>query len=84
MPRRSFRCAAAEECRALAKSCLNSSASLIKRTSGVSSGMTATLGGVEAQFWINGELLIGRRFDARALAVQWALLKRQALEKGGA
>ena len=32
--------------------------------------------GVEAQFWMNGELLIGRRFDARALAVQWAMVER--------
>ncbi len=38
--------------------------------------------GVEAQFWMNGELLIGRRFDTRALAVQWATVERPHLEKG--
>jgi hypothetical protein len=38
--------------------------------------------GVEAQFWMNGELLIARRFDSRALAVQWAVVERQAIEKG--
>jgi glutaredoxin-related protein len=38
--------------------------------------------GIEAQFWMNGELLIGRRFDTRALAVQWAMAERQALEQG--
>jgi hypothetical protein len=40
--------------------------------------------GVEAQFYQNEELLIGRRFETRAVAVQWAELKRAALEKGGA
>jgi hypothetical protein len=40
--------------------------------------------GVEAQFWMNGELLIARRFDTRALAVQWAVVERKAIEKGGA
>jgi hypothetical protein len=39
--------------------------------------------GVEAQFWINDELLIGRRFDTRALAVQWATVEREYIEKGG-
>jgi hypothetical protein len=38
--------------------------------------------GVEAQFLRDGELLIGRRFDSRALAVQWAELERDAIEKG--
>ncbi len=38
--------------------------------------------GVEAQFWTNGELLVGRRFDTRALAVQWAVVERERLEKG--
>jgi hypothetical protein len=39
-------------------------------------------GGVEAQFWMIGELL-GRRFDTRALAVQWATIEREHIEKGG-
>ncbi len=38
--------------------------------------------GVEAQFWMNGELLIAQRFNTRALAVQWAVVERQAIEKG--
>jgi hypothetical protein len=38
--------------------------------------------GVEAQFYRNEEFLIGRRFDTRALAVQWAELEREAIEKG--
>jgi hypothetical protein len=38
--------------------------------------------GVEAQFWMNGELLIGRRFDTRALALQWAMVEREHIEKG--
>src|ERR1700741_5090223 len=38
--------------------------------------------GVEAQFFQNGELLIGRRFDTKSLAVQWAELEREHLEKG--
>jgi hypothetical protein len=37
--------------------------------------------GVEAQLLRQGELVIGRRFDARALAVQRADLGRQALER---
>ena len=40
--------------------------------------------GVEAQILSDGELRIGRRFDTRALAVQWAELERAAIEKGGA
>jgi hypothetical protein len=40
--------------------------------------------GIEAQFWMNGELLIGQRFDTLALAVQWAVVERQALEQGRA
>jgi hypothetical protein len=39
--------------------------------------------GVEAQFLRDGDLLIGRRFDTKALAVQWANLERQDLEQGG-
>jgi hypothetical protein len=31
---------------------------------------------------MDGELLIGRRFDTRALAVQWAKVERHHLEKG--
>jgi len=39
--------------------------------------------GVEAQLWINGELLIGRRFDIHAaLAVQWAMVERDHIAKG--
>jgi hypothetical protein len=38
--------------------------------------------GVEAQFLKNEELLIGRRFDTRELAVRWAEETRQSLEKG--
>src|SRR5262245_44087673 len=40
--------------------------------------------GVEAQFWMDGELLIASRFDTRPLAVQWATLEREHIEKGGA
>ena len=42
--------------------------------------------GVEAQILKDGELLIGRRFDMKALAVQWAEEERKAIEaeKGGA
>ncbi len=40
--------------------------------------------GVEAQFLLNGDVLIARRFDTRALAVQWAELEREAIEKSGA
>ena len=36
--------------------------------------------GVEAQIWSDTNLLIGRRFDTRALAVQWAEEERKALE----
>ncbi len=38
--------------------------------------------GVEAQFIVNDHLLIGRRFYTRALAVQWAELEREVIEKG--
>jgi hypothetical protein len=38
--------------------------------------------GWEAQFLERGELLIGRRFDTRQQAVQWAELERAALEQG--
>jgi hypothetical protein len=37
---------------------------------------------VEAQFLKNEELLIGRRFDTRELALRWAEETRKALEKG--
>jgi hypothetical protein len=48
--------------------------------------------GVEAQFWLNGELLYSRRFDvrvdptrpARELAIAWAEEERKPIEKGGA
>ena len=39
--------------------------------------------GVEAQVLMNGDLLIAQRFDEKALAVQWAESKRDAIEKGG-
>jgi hypothetical protein len=38
--------------------------------------------GVEAQFLKNEELLIGRRFDTREFAVQWAEETRTVIEKG--
>jgi hypothetical protein len=36
--------------------------------------------GVEAQILRQGELVIGRRFDTRALAVRWADQERSAIE----
>jgi hypothetical protein len=39
--------------------------------------------GVEVRVLMNGAPLIAERFDAKALAVQWAESKRQAVEKGG-
>jgi hypothetical protein len=30
---------------------------------------------------MNGEMLIGRRFDTRALAVQWAMVEREHIAK---
>ena len=38
--------------------------------------------GIEAQISMDGNLLIGRRFETRALAVQWAEAERPELEKG--
>jgi hypothetical protein len=40
--------------------------------------------GVEAQFLIDREFTPSRHFDTRELAIQWARLERQAIEKGGA
>jgi hypothetical protein len=40
--------------------------------------------GVEAQILENGDLFVGRRFDTRALAANWAMLEKEDLEKGGA
>jgi hypothetical protein len=40
--------------------------------------------GVEAQFFKNGDLLIARRFDTKAQAVQWAEVEREHLEKSDA
>jgi hypothetical protein len=37
--------------------------------------------GVEAQFYQNEEFSHSRRFNTRALAVQWAELERKAIEK---
>jgi hypothetical protein len=39
--------------------------------------------GVEMQIFRDGEFFAGRRFDTRALAVQWAELERQAWMKKG-
>lgn len=39
--------------------------------------------GVEAQMLEDGELIIGRRFDTRELAIQWAELEKEELQKGG-
>ena len=39
--------------------------------------------GVEAQIFENGDLIVGRRFDTRQLAVNWAMLEKDDLEKGG-
>ena len=38
--------------------------------------------GVEAIFWMDGELLTARRFDTRALAVQWATIEREHIAQG--
>jgi hypothetical protein len=38
--------------------------------------------GVEAQFWEHEEFRYSRRFDTRALAVQWAEDERAHIEKG--
>ena len=38
--------------------------------------------GVEAQIFENGDLIVGRRFDTRQLAVNWALLEKEDFEKG--
>ena len=40
--------------------------------------------GVEAMFWHQEEFLYSRRFDTRKLAVQWATIEPDAIEKGGA
>jgi len=40
--------------------------------------------GVEAQFYQDTEFRIGRRFDTRKLAVQWAEYEKVAIEEGGA
>jgi hypothetical protein len=37
--------------------------------------------GVEAQILQDGELVMGRRFDRRELAVQWAEQERQAIKR---
>jgi hypothetical protein len=39
--------------------------------------------GVEAQIFENGDLIVGRRFDTRQLAVNGATLEKEDLEKGG-
>ena len=38
--------------------------------------------GVEAQFWQNEEFSYSQRFEARALAIQWAEEERRCLVKG--
>ncbi len=40
--------------------------------------------GVEAQFLMNGDLLIAQRFETKALAMHWATLEREHLQKDGA
>jgi hypothetical protein len=39
--------------------------------------------GVEAQIFEDAEIIVGRRFDTRQLAVNWAMLEKEDLEKGG-
>jgi hypothetical protein len=39
--------------------------------------------GVEAQIFVNADLIIGRRFDTRQLAVNWAMLEKADIEKRG-
>ena len=39
--------------------------------------------GVEVQFFKNEEFLMGRHFDTRELAIQWAAIERAAIEKDG-
>jgi hypothetical protein len=38
--------------------------------------------GVEAQFLVDREFRLSRRFDTKELAIQWAELERPFLEKG--
>jgi hypothetical protein len=40
-------------------------------------------GGVEAQFWMNGQLFGGRRFDTKPQAVLWARIQRRVIKKSG-
>ena len=40
--------------------------------------------GVAAEFYVNEEFVMSRRFDTRELAIQWAQLERAAIEKDGA
>jgi hypothetical protein len=69
------------ESRSLARCYSNSSANRITSTFGANFERTKG-GALKPQFWMNGELLIGRRFDTRALAVQWAMVEREHLAKG--
>ena len=39
--------------------------------------------GVEAQFYLNGDLQIGRRFDLKVQAVRWAESEREARKRDG-
>jgi hypothetical protein len=39
--------------------------------------------GVEAQFYLNGDLLIGRRFDLKVQAAGWAQTERDARKREG-
>jgi hypothetical protein len=39
--------------------------------------------GGEAQIFEDAEIIVGRRFDTRELAVNWAMLEKIDLEKGG-
>jgi hypothetical protein len=38
--------------------------------------------GIEAQFFQNDELYVGRRFDQREQAIEWATSERHAIEHG--
>jgi hypothetical protein len=40
--------------------------------------------GVEAQFLVDREFRLSRRFDTKELAIQWATIEREHIEKGSA
>jgi hypothetical protein len=39
--------------------------------------------GVEAQIFEDGEMFVGRTFQTRQLAVNWAMLEKEDIQKGG-